>query len=210
MKKLIIDMFVKFFERRIGWRIRNRHNKTYCLNVYDINCVSIGVGTYGPIDIEMSRNDVFLKIGNYCSIANGTKFILSSEHDMKHISMYPFKTMMGFNGNDATAKGDIVLEDDVWIGCNAVILSGVHIGQGAVVAAGAVVTKDIPAYAVVAGNPAHIIKYRFDKEYIDELLKIDFSKIDKNIVKDNEKLFFDEVGDYKKLRILPQKDNRNV
>lgn len=68
MKKLIIDMFVKFFERRIGWRIRNRHNKTYCLNVYDINCVSVGVGTYGPIDIEMSRNDVFLKIGNYCSI----------------------------------------------------------------------------------------------------------------------------------------------
>ena len=66
-------------------------------------------------------------------------------------------------------------------------------------------TKDIPAYAVVAGNPAHIIKYRFDKEYIDELLKIDFSKIDKNIVKYNEKLFFDEVGDYKKLRILPQK-----
>ena len=124
--------------------------------------------------------------------------------------MYPFKTMMGFNGNDATSKGDIVLEDDVWIGCNAVILSGVHIGQGAVVAAGAVVTKDIPAYAVVAGNPAHIIKYRFDKEYIDELLKIDFSKIDKNIVKYNEKLFFDEVGDYKKLRILPQKDNRNV
>ena len=102
---MIIDMFVKFFERRIGWRIRNRHNKTYCLNVYDINCVSVGVGTYGPIDIEMSRNDVFLKIGNYCSIANGTKFILSSEHDMKHISMYPFKTMMGFNGNDATSKG---------------------------------------------------------------------------------------------------------
>ena len=117
---------------------------------------------------------------------------------------------MFIHGNDATSKGDIVLEDDVWIGCNAVILSGVHIGQGAVVAAGAVVTKDIPAYAVVAGNPAHIIKYRFDKEYIDELLKIDFSKIDKNIVKYNEKLFFDEVGDYKKLRILPQKDNRNV
>ena len=199
----------EFIESR-KWRRNNKYNNTRLRRYCPCELISVGKWTYGDLHVYASNRTSKLVIGNYCSIANGTKFILSSEHDMKHISMYPFKTMMGFNGNDATSKGDIVLEDDVWIGCNAVILSGVHIGQGAVVAAGAVVTKDIPAYAVVAGNPAHIIKYRFDKEYIDELLKIDFSKIDKNIVKYNEKLFFDEVGDYKKLRILPQKDNRNV
>ena len=110
----------------------------------------------------------------------------------------------------STISSPILIKKNAWVGAAATIMPGVTIGENAVVAAGAVVTKDIPAYAVVAGNPAHIIKYRFDKEYIDELLKIDFSKIDKNIVKYNEKLFFDEVGDYKKLRILPQKDNRNV
>ena len=156
-----------------------------------------------------------VQFGEYCNIASDVVFknniliagrvcfVGRNDHQFDTVGELIWNSSRGYNGIT-------IVEDDVWIGCNAVILSGVHIGQGAVVAAGAVVTKDIPAYAVVAGNPAHIIKYRFDKEYIDELLKIDFSKIDKNIVKYNEKLFFDEVGDYKKLRILPQKDNRNV
>lgn len=201
----MIDMIYKFFERRIIWRIKNRHNKTYCEGVYNIKCVEVGKGTYGPLNTEMSRDDVFLKIGNYCSIANGTKFILSSEHDMKHISMYPFRTMMGLGETDATSKGDIILDDDVWIGCNAIILSGVHIGQGAVVAAGAVVTKDVPAYAVVAGNPAHIIKYRFEQEIIDKLLEVDFSKIDKDIIVNNEELFFNELSKCNKIDVLPKR-----
>lgn len=67
------------------------------------------------------------------------------------------------------------MEDDVWIGCNATILSGVHVGQGAVIAAGAVVTKDVP---IVGGVPAHVIKYRFDKRVREVLTNLDFSRLD--------------------------------
>ena len=72
-----------------------------------------------------------------------------------------------------------MLEDDVWIGNNAMILSGVTIGQGAVVAGGAVVTKDVEPYAIVAGNPAKVIKYRFEPEIIEKLKRIDYSKLTK-------------------------------
>lgn len=74
------------------------------------------------------------------------------------------------------------MEDDVWIGMNAVILSGVTIHQGAVIATGAVVTKDVPAYAVAGGVPAKVIKYRFQEEVINELLKIDYGRLTKKLV----------------------------
>ncbi|MGN9105593.1 DapH/DapD/GlmU-related protein [Oliverpabstia intestinalis] len=80
---------------------------------------------------------------------------------------------------ESFAKGDIRVDDDVWIGYGASIMSGVHIGQGAVVAAGAVVTKDVPPYAIVGGVPAKVIKYRFEPEMIEELLKVDYSELTK-------------------------------
>lgn len=81
------------------------------------------------------------------------------------------------------------MHDDVWIGTNALVLSGVEIGQGAVIAAGTVVTKSVPPYAVVAGVPARIIKYRFEKETVDKLLKLDLGKIDAEYIRTNlEKL----------------------
>lgn len=76
----------------------------------------------------------------------------------------------------ASCKGAIIVDDDVWIGESAIIMAGVHIGRGAVIGAGAVVTKDVPPYAVAVGTPAKIVKYRFDHETIDKLLKIDFNK----------------------------------
>ena len=78
---------------------------------------------------------------------------------------------------EAKSKGDIIIKDDVWIGTNAIILSGVTIGQGAIIAAGAVVTKDVPPYAIAGGNPAQIIKYRFEPEIIEKLKKFDYSKL---------------------------------
>ena len=90
---------------------------------------------------------------------------------------------MYFNVEDATSKGDILIGDDVWIGERAVILSGVEIGRGAIVAAGAVVSKSIPPYAIAAGVPAKVVKYRFDDDLISELLKIDFDKIDVEFIK---------------------------
>jgi len=145
----------------------------------------------------MSRKDVYLKIGYYCSISLNVKFILSSEHPMNHISTYPFKTFILNDGKnyDAFGKGDIVLEDDVWIGESAIILSNVHIGQGAVIATGSVVTKDVPPYAVVAGVPAKIIKYRFSDNIIKKLLNINFANLDFADINRNIDEWYSEVTD---------------
>ena len=176
-------------KRKIVWRFRNRENGARCTIVYDIDCVSVGRYTYGPIDIEMTRRDVMLRIGSFCSIANGVKFILSAEHPMDHLLTYPVQELITRDGIDAQSKGDIQGDDDVWIGCGAMVLSGVHIHQGAVVAAGAIVTKDVPPYAIVAGVPAKVMGYRFEQELRDKLLSIDFSMIDGAFVKEHRDIF---------------------
>ena len=130
------------------------------------------------------------KIGNYCSIAPDVSFVIDGEHNYKLISTYPFKQRY-LGGKDVSeSKGDIVIGDDVWIGTRATILSGVSIGQGAVIAACSVVTKDVPPYAIVGGNPAHIIKYRFDEATISRLIKLDYSKINRENVKQNLEMLY--------------------
>ena len=121
-----------------------------------------------------------LTIGKFCSIACGAKFIFNSaNHSMKSLSTYPFPLFFeewGLNkANVAEAwdnKGDIVVGNDVWIGYEAVILSGVKIGDGAIIGARAVVTKDVPPYTIVGGVPAKPIRKRFSDETITELLKL--------------------------------------
>lgn len=108
---------------------------------------------------------------------------------MDHLLTYPVQELITRDGIDAQSKGDIQVDDDVWIGCGAMVLSGVHIHQGAVVAAGAIVTKDVPPYAIVAGVPAKVMGYRFEQELRDKLLSIDFSKIDGAFVKEHRDIF---------------------
>lgn len=118
-----------------------------------------------------------LKIGKFCSIACGAKFLFTSgNHSMQSLSTYTFPIFYEEWGLDGKAirsawdnKGDIVLGNDVWIGYEAVILSGVTIGDGAIVGARAVVTKDVPPYTIVAGVPARPIRKRFDEETIAKL-----------------------------------------
>ena len=120
-----------------------------------------------------------LIIGRFCSIACGAKFLFTgANHTMKSLSTYPFPIFFEEWALDiknvASAwdnKGDIVIGNDVWIGYEAVILSGVHIGDGAIIGARAVVTKDVPAYTVVGGIPAKEIKKRFDEATIQKLLQ---------------------------------------
>lgn len=119
-----------------------------------------------------------LIIGKFVAIAQGTQFIMNgANHAMDGFSTFPFASF-GFGKGEAidrragTYKGDIVVGNDVWIGREAVILPGVTIGDGAIVAARAVVSRDVPAYAVVAGNPARIVKRRFDDATIAALLAI--------------------------------------
>ena len=104
---------------------------------------------------------------------------MEAEHKANYISTYPFEQRLynNYEKNECVSKGNISIDDDVWIGQNAIVMSGVHIGQGAVVGAGAVVTKDVPPYAIVCGVPAKVIKYRFNQNIIDEVLKVDCSKL---------------------------------
>lgn len=169
---------IRLYLKNKEWRKLNKHNKTKIANVFDLKKVNVKNFSYGPLYVEtFGLEQEKLEIGNFCSIAYGVKFILGGEHDYKKISTYPFNALVYHEGIDAISKGKIIVKDDVWIGYNALILSGVEIGQGAIVAAGSVVTKNVPAYAIVAGVPARIIKYRFDEDIIHELLKIDFSKL---------------------------------
>lgn len=119
-----------------------------------------------------------LIIGKFCSIACGTKFLFNcANHTLKSLSTYTFPLFYEERelekSNITIAwdnKGDIVIGNDVWIGYEAVIMAGVHIGDGAIIAARAVVTKDVPPYTIVGGTPAKEIRKRFDAEVIEQLL----------------------------------------
>ncbi|MTU29357.1 CatB-related O-acetyltransferase [Parabacteroides merdae] len=119
-----------------------------------------------------------LIIGKFCSIACGTKFLFNcANHTLKSLSTYTFPLFYEEweleKSNITTAwdnKGDIVIGNDVWIGYEAVIMARVHIGDGAIIAARAVVTKDVPPYTIVGGTPAKEIRKRFDAEVIQQLL----------------------------------------
>ena len=95
-------------------------------------------------------------------------FHLSPNHHLERISTFPF----GGDAENSLSKGDIVVDDDVWIGHHATILTGVHIGQGAVIGAGALVNSDIPPYAIAVGVPAKVIRYRFSQEIIEKMLQL--------------------------------------
>jgi len=101
-----------------------------------------------------------LTIGKYCSISDDVTILLGGEHMTDVISTYPFYDLLHIGNKTSASKGDVHIGNDVWIGYRATILSGVRIGDGAVVGAGAVVVKDVPPYAIVAGNPAKIIRER--------------------------------------------------
>jgi virginiamycin A acetyltransferase len=185
-----IDLYI--FKKR--YRKINLHNETSPANIFRIEKISVGNFTYGLIDVtDWSDLQVKLEIGHFCSIAPGVKFILAGDHFMQNLSTFPFKAKFGLVNFEATSNGSIVIKDDVWICANSIILSGVTIGQGAVIAAGSVVTKDIPPYAIVAGVPAKIIKYRFSSNIISKLLTIDYSKVKKDDVIKNINLWYEAV-----------------
>lgn len=160
------------------WRQRNLHNQTVIRNLFDFDKVTVGQATYGPLNIyEWGHPDERLTIGHYVSISEGVTFLLGGNHPHQGITTFPVKVKFLGHAKEAQTKGAITVGDDVWLGHNAMVMSGVSIAQGAVVAAGAVVTRDVPPYAIMAGNPARIVKYRFSETVIQELLKINYAFI---------------------------------
>lgn len=181
------------------WEDINEDNNTVVGNnisdgVFPIDKIKVGKGTYGPLcvrsyDVEGDG----LLIGTYCSIAKGVKFILGGNHCVNHLSTYPFKAI--YNGeNESMTKGPIIVEDDVWIGTDALILSGCRIGRGSIIAAGSVVTKSTPPFSIVGGNPAKLIKMRFDELLIQELLKTDLSKLEEEDIRKNIEILYEPLN----------------
>ena len=118
-----------------------------------------------------------LIIGKFCQIASGVEFVMNgANHQMNAVSTFPFYTLEGWDMDaplkkDLTLKGDTVIGNDVWIGQNATIMPGVHIGDGVIIGANAVVASDVDPYSIVVGNPARLIRKRFDDEMIGLLEK---------------------------------------
>ncbi len=145
-----------------------------------------------------------LIIGKFCQIAAGVEFVMNdANHQMNAVSTFPFYTLEGWEmdppaPSDLPFKGNTVIGNDVWIGQNAVILPGVHIGDGAIIGANSVVGSDIEPYSVAAGNPARPLRRRFDEELIDLLLR--FRWWDKSIEEINGLIPLLTCGDLEQVR----------
>ena len=157
--------------------------------------IQIGTRTYGWHWVEFDFYSVAdhrsrVIIGNYCSLARGVTFVVGGVHPTNWVSTY-FSGLFGQVNMPELEElppppGDIVVGSDVWIARDAMLLSGVTVGDGAVITARSVVTKDVPSYAIVGGSPARVIRYRFPPEVIEALLRIcwwewDHSKVEEAI-----------------------------
>ncbi|WP_320109560.1 CatB-related O-acetyltransferase [Bosea sp. NBC_00550] len=136
-----------------------------------------GAYTYGRPKVRFPESGARLAIGRYGSIADGVEILLGGNHRLDWATTYPFPALPGLwpeaastTGHDTT-RGDVLIGHDVWLGSQSMILSGVRISHGAVVAARAVVTRDVPPYAIVAGNPARLVRLRFDEATVAALLE---------------------------------------
>ena len=158
--------------------------------------ITVGKYTYGEINASTFGNtDEKLIIGNFCSIAGEVLFILGGDHYYNRFTSYPFKTMIHGDKCDSICRGPIIVGDDVWIGQRATILSGVTIGRGSIVAAGALVTDDVPAYSIVGGVPAKVIKYRFKVDIINKLKRIPFESLRSSVFANNPDLLEMEISE---------------
>ncbi len=176
MAKSVILSAVGKTKNKIQILIKYKNNNI-SMNTFNNNFI-IGLNSYfGKIKVVSYTKKEKLIIGEYVSIADEVTFLLGGEHQYNGLSTYPFDKYRFGKREKTMTKGDIVIEDDVWIGYGVLIMSGVTIKQGSIIGAGSVVTKSTEPYGIYGGNPARKIKYRFDKEIIDILLTLDIKKV---------------------------------
>lgn len=156
-----------------------------------IDNVSIGRYSYTGANTTLKA----VEIGSFCSISWNVS-ATGNQHDYHKLTVHPFAHLASFGLVEESGEHDkriIRIGNDVWIGANACILPGVTIGDGAVVGAGAIVTKDIPPFAIVVGNPARVIKYRFSEEQIDIILQTRWWDWPENLLKEHIDLFKSQI-----------------
>ena len=183
----------------IKGKLYHKRDKMHQKRLQKKRNVEIGENSYGtPIVHFGEKEQTKLIIGKFCSIGKNVHVYLGGNHRMDWVTMYPFPAKFSWArkyDNYQVSKGDVIIGNDVWIGAGAVILSGISIGDGAVIGAETVVSKDIPPYAVVVGNPMRIVKYRFEKQEIDKLLSIKWWEWGSETVRDNiAYLLNDNIG----------------
>lgn len=167
--------------RETKYKFQQAHLRTkftHTRDLMDKSFIVVGKYTYGEPQVpSYDRQGHILKIGSFCSIAQEVLILLGGNHSLDWVTTFPFEKEPEVFTNRPdklyeASKGDVIIGNDVWIGRRVIILSGLNIGDGAIIAAGSVVTKDVMPYTIVGGNPAKFIRKRFDDTTISALLKI--------------------------------------
>lgn len=176
MKNQIAAAVTTLFERVING-LGDRVKRQSLDRLAEAGLLTVGRHTYGLPRIDAyCGSEAKVVIGSFCSIARDVVFVSGGVHPAEWTSTFPFRAQLGLEGANRDGmprtRGDIVIGADAWIGTEAMILSGVEIGPGAIVAARAVVTRSVPAYAIAAGVPARVVGSRFSPATIAELLRI--------------------------------------
>jgi len=196
MLKYILGFFNNFFKKRVSFFCLIDHSSEVSKKTrinYLSKIVNSTVDSYtyiGPFSQVVCAD-----IGKFCSIASNCNIGLAT-HSMNNISTSPiFTTVRNGTGYSWTSYNNydqvrrVIIGNDVWIGTRVIILGGVHVGNGAIIGAGSIVTKDIPDFAIAAGVPAKVIKYRFDNDIIEKLLKIQWWEMNEADLRNKIQLF---------------------
>ncbi len=191
---IVSKLYARFRQARDREKFRKEFYSRYQTNLipdvpFDLSVLRrIGRYSYGALNVVgYGGSGESIEIGEFVSIASGVVFHLGGDHSVDKLSTFPFGVYalgMPYDPLESVTKGPVIVHDDVWIGYRALILSGVEIGQGAVIGAGSVVAKSIPPYTVAVGNPARVIKYRFSSEIIQILCsRLDYRKLTVEVIR---------------------------
>lgn len=209
VRELIRTLEKNDFQKK--WKSLNTHNYTSVgNNRFPLQNVKVGSYTYGVLNVYSLyiQPSEKLEIGNYVSIAPNVQFLLGANHQIDTITTYPlFSRFIKYDKIDALSRGEIIIEDEVWLGTNSIIVSGVHIGKGAIIASGSIVTKDVPPYSIYGGNPAKLIKMRFSDDIIEEFLDFNLMDIPIEKITKNIDLFYRKINTLEDVRKLKYEIN---